>query len=108
MKRKGFTPASSEQREKVRRRGYCRGCGGMDIPLDASHNVPRGLGGCDSEDCITPLCRRCHTAYEQGKLDVLPFLTLEEQAHAVWHLGIIGALERLTGERWGPKNKGET
>jgi hypothetical protein len=36
--------------------------------------VPRSLGGCDHPDCIVPLDRRCHRAYDRGELDLLPHL----------------------------------
>ena len=47
-----------------------------------------------------------HQAYDDHTLDLLPFLEAhglrDEVAHAVGHLGLIGALERLTGERCRP------
>lgn len=50
-----------------------------------------------------PLCgpaadsRSCHHRYDARTLDVLPYLTLAEQAAAVRHVGIVRALSRLTG-----------
>ena len=52
------------------------------------------------------LCRfRCHRAFDDGHLDLLPHLEprhRRELAHALAHLGLIELLERLTAERWGP------
>ena len=56
-------------------------------------------------DCVAALCRRCHRAYDTGRLDLLPHLEPRwraELAHALGHLGLIGLLERVTAERWRP------
>ena len=46
-----------------------------------------------------PLCRRpCHCAYDSGELDLLPYLEpawRAQLAHAVGHVGLIGALRRI-------------
>lgn len=111
----GFTPASKEQRAKVRREG-CRVSRAHEydedvvtlpvVPgiavVDFSHNVDRALGGCDDPDCGMPLRRDLHQLYGLRQFDVLPYATLEEQAHAAGHLGLIGALERMTGRTWAP------
>jgi hypothetical protein len=72
-------------------------------PTDPAHITPRPHGGCDDELCVCPLPRRVHDLYDEGKFDLLPYLTLEEQAHAVSHLGILGALKRTTGEDYAPE-----
>lgn len=72
---------------------------------DPAHITPRTQGGCDSEHCICPLPRVLHDLYDEGKLDLLPWLTLEEQSHAVKHLGILGALKRTTGENYIPERR---
>ena len=73
-------------------------------PVDPAHIVPRTQGGCDHEDCVCPLPRRLHQAYDEGKLDILPYLTLAEQAHAASHIGLLGALKRTTGEAYVPES----
>ncbi len=78
----------------------CRSCG--ERPCDPAHVTPRSLGGCDAAECVIPLCRVCHWGLDENRMDVLPLLTREEQGHAAAHLGLIGALERSTGERWAP------
>jgi hypothetical protein len=51
---------------------------------------------------VVALCRAHHRAYDRGDVDLLPHLEpgyRREVAHAVMHLGLIGALRRLTGRR---------
>lgn len=70
--------------------------------LTPAHLAPRGLGGCDHPDCVVPMCWAHHRAYDTGRLDLLPHLEPRwraEIAHAVGHLGLIGAYRRLTGGR---------
>jgi hypothetical protein len=60
--------------------------------------APRSLGGCDHPDCVVPLCWIHHRAYDTGRLELLPYLEPRwrtEVAHAVMHLGLIGACRRL-------------
>jgi len=75
---------------------------GTRARIDPAHLVPRGLGGCEHALCVVALCRRHHRAYDRGCLDLVPFLEPRhraEVAHAVGHLGLIGALRRLSGRR---------
>lgn len=56
---------------------------------------------------VVPLCSivvgkksdGCHWRFDQGRLDLLPYLTIGEQAHAVGLIGIVGAFQRTTGHR---------
>jgi hypothetical protein len=53
-------------------------------------------------DCVVPLCWLHHRAYDTGRLELLPYLEPRgrtEIAHAVLHLGLIGAYGRLTYRR---------
>lgn len=91
--------ASAAQREKVAL-GACVVC--RRRPVDPAHLVPRSLGGCDHRNCVVALCRRCHRAYDSGRLDLLVHLEPAwrvEVAHAVAHVGLLGAWRRLTGQR---------
>lgn len=83
---------------KVEQEGRCRVCRSL-TELDPAHIVPRSLGGGQSDLAVVPLCRTCHTAFDSHRLDLLPFLTYEEQAEAVRVLGIERARRRLGGER---------
>jgi hypothetical protein len=68
--------------------------------ITPAHLAARTLGGCDDLDCVVPLCWMHHRAYDTGRLDLLPHLEPRwraEVAHAVLHLGLIGALRRLGG-----------
>lgn len=103
-KRRAVSPASREQRAKVKDGIWCRHCGGGGYRrLTPAHVVDRSIGGCDDPLCVVPLCLTCHALYDGGKLDLLPVLRLDEQAHAVSHLGILRALKRITNEEWGPR-----
>ena len=70
--------------------------------IDPAHLIPRSLGGCGEALCVVPACRSCHRAYDEGRLDLLPYLEpawRAQLAHAVGHVGLIAALRRITGER---------
>lgn len=99
--------ASKAQKEKVLREGLR--IAPVDYwpaeAVDPAHVCPRAIGGCDSEDCVIPLTRNQHRQYDEGKLSILEYLTLDEQAHAVSHLGILGALKRATGENYVPESE---
>ena len=98
MKRSGMT-ASPAQREKAQDEGYCRHC--YRTTVDPAHVTPKANGGCDDPLCVIPLCRQHHREYDHERtLDVLPLLTRAEQAHAVGHVGIAVAYQRLTNERF--------
>jgi hypothetical protein len=92
--------ASAAQRAKVRGR-VCLVCGAR-AAVDPAHLVPRSLGGCEDADCVVALCRSHHRAYDRGDLDLVPYLEpghRAEVAHTVGHLGLVGALRRLSGSR---------
>lgn len=70
--------------------------------IDPAHVTPRSLGGCDAPECVIPLSRCLHDRLDSTGLWILDALTVEEQAHAVGHLGLIGALKRASGADWRP------
>lgn len=84
-------------RAKVDDERCCRVCQSRDH-VEAAHTIGRKYDGpiVDSRD-IVPLCRTHHTAYDKHELDLLPYLTHEEQTAAVSHVGIVSAMRRLTG-----------
>jgi 5-methylcytosine-specific restriction endonuclease McrA len=97
-----MSSASDAQRHKIAGRP-CLVCGRR--PVDPAHLVPRSLGGCDEADCVVPLCRRCHGAYDGGELNLLPHLEPRyrvELAHALGHVSLLALLRRVTGVRWVP------
>jgi hypothetical protein len=99
---KGLT-ASPAQRRKVQ--GQCCVVCGVDssiAPIDPMHVASRAQGGCDDPLCCVPGCRVCHSRYDTGDLDLLPFLEPRyraELAHALQHLGLVGLYRRVTNER---------
>jgi hypothetical protein len=110
LKRTPLGHASPAQKAKVAAQGcripdpegYVASADGS-LPVDPAHITPRTAGGCDHPDCVVGLYRGFHRLYDEGNLDLLPYLTLEEQAHAVSHLGILGALKRTTGDNYVPE-----
>ena len=92
--------ATDAQRAAVAGRN-CIVCG-ADRRIDPAHVIPKSMGGCGHACCVTALCRPCHRAYDRGELDLLPHLEPGwrfQIAHAVGHLGLIGALRRISGQR---------
>jgi hypothetical protein len=88
--------ATDAQRAAVAGRP-CIACG-SEHRVDAAHVIPRSLGCGDALD-VVPLCRACHRAYDAGLLDLLPYLEpayRAQLAHAVRHVGLIGALRRIS------------
>jgi hypothetical protein len=105
-----FTSSSrdwTQARAKVDAEARCRFCGTSQsiARLEAAHIIPRSLAPNGGEDPlnIVPLCAtssRCHQAYDQGRIDLLPVLTLEEQECAVRLAGgLAAALRVTTGKR---------
>lgn len=95
--------ASDEQRAAVAGRS-CVVCG-SEHRIDPAHLVPRSMGGCDAGPCCIPLCRPHHRAYDAGELDLLRYLEpgwRPQLAHAVGHVGLIGALRRISGNHRDP------
>jgi hypothetical protein len=81
----------------------------LQTPTDRAHLVDRSLAPDPDEDPLRTvfLCRRHHDEYDAHALDLLPHLVVRhrpEIARAVLvHPGaILGALERMTGCKWGP------
>lgn len=85
--------------DKVAREGRCRVCG-EEHGLEAAHIISRrhDPSAIVNPSAIVPLCRRCHAKYDHGRdgLELLPYLTLAEQAYAVGLVGIERALRRTT------------
>lgn len=102
LKRSTAPETSPAQREKVSG-GPCAGCG-REGHIDPAHVWPRSQGGCMHPDCVIPLCRICHRAFDQGELDLLSrFADSEawavEQAHPILKhgVGLVELVRRLSG-----------
>lgn len=92
---------------KVQQEGYCRVCGSRDV-LDPAHVINR-------KECIRPdpytvdpdeivtLCRKCHTDYDNGALDIRPHLNDAEFRCAIAMVGLGNPKHnnpRLDDEAW--------
>jgi hypothetical protein len=98
LQRTASMAATERQRAAIAGRA-CIVCG-ADRRIDPAHLIPRSLGGCGDPLCIVPACRRCHRSYDRGELDLLPYLEpgwRAQLAHAVGHVGLVGALRRISG-----------
>jgi hypothetical protein len=98
LQRTASMAASERQRAAVAQQA-CIVCG-ADTRIDPAHLIQRSLGGCEDRLCVVPLCRHHHRAYDRGELDLLPYLEpgwRAQLAHAVGHVGLIGALRRISG-----------
>ena len=84
-------------RAKCDHEEVCRVCGQYGVEaahtIGRSHDPPNGK--VRPED-ICPLCPEHHRQYDARQLDILAYLSYEEQAAAVEHVGILRALRRLT------------
>jgi hypothetical protein len=100
LQRTASMAATDAQRAAVAGR-VCIVCG-TDRRIDPAHLISRAMGGCGAPTCCVPLCRPHHRAYDRGELDLLPYLEpawRTQLAHAVGHVGLIGALRRISGQR---------
>ena len=87
-------------RAKCEIEGRCRVCGGT--PVETAHLAPREFDDVLAHDIVqvnpngvVPLDRSCHTAFDAHELDLLPYLSLQEQSDCVSRLGIERAYRRL-------------
>jgi len=97
LQRTASLAATDAQRAAVAGRP-CIACG-SEHRIDPAHLIPRSLGGCGDALCVVALCRTCHRAYDGGRLDLLPHLEpawRAQVAHAVGHVGLMGALRRIS------------
>jgi hypothetical protein len=96
----------SPARQKVEHEGKCRVCPLSARYCDAAHTIDRSLSrsGFDDADLIVPLCSDIkggaghHQMYDAHTLDLLPYLTNEEQAAMVREVGMARAWRRVTGQ----------
>jgi hypothetical protein len=100
------TPVSSAtpaQRERVKDRA-CIVCG--THPVDPAHVIDRSLTPSAGDDvrAVVPLCRfPCHHDYDEGDLDISPYLEPEWRDSLAWAVEAVGlfrALKRITKATW--------
>jgi hypothetical protein len=96
---KSRAPFAASEAQRAKMRGAaCIVCQ-QTKGITPAHLAARSLGGCDHPDCVVPLCWMHHRAFDLGRLELLPYLEPRwraEVAHAVLHLGLIGAHRRLS------------
>lgn len=94
----------SSARQKIEREGRCRVCGSSEF-LQAAHTISRarqdvehGAKRVVQAGAVVPLCAVCHRKYDARLLDLLPYLTIDEQHNAIDGAGGLElARKRLTG-----------
>ena len=99
---KGRAPFAASEAQRAKIRGAACVVCLQTKGITPAHLAARSLGGCDHPDCVVPLCWMHHRAYDTGRLELLPHLEprwRREVAHAVLHLGLIGAYYRLGRRR---------
>jgi hypothetical protein len=91
-------------RRKAEEQG-CRLCASR-FAVEAAHILPRSrimAGPAEDPRNIIGLCglRGCdaHRCFDAGTLDILPYLSLDEQSYIVGLVGIAEAYRRVTGSR---------
>lgn len=90
-----------EARAKVDREAECRVCG-TPYDLQAAHVIGRShdpSNGKVRPVDVVPLCGPCHQRYDSRALSLLPYLTHDEQAAAVGHVGMVSAYRRTAATR---------
>lgn len=100
-RRKPISEASPRQREAIAGKA-CVVC--RESPTDPAHLLPRGLcaDGDGDPRAVVPLCRIHHRAFDEGGLDLLPYLEPHyrtELAFAVERFGLMATVRRVTNER---------
>lgn len=122
--RRDWTDATA----KVEAEGCCRVCGDT-WNLEAAHIIGRvhdqpklvaragGIHRSDTlyvhQNSVVPLCGPkpsgwpgCHQKYDSHSLDLLPYLTTEEQVRAVADCGsVLTMLKRTTGDSYEPRQE---
>lgn len=104
LRRSNGFAASTAQRVKVRDLG-CVVCG--EERPDPHHLIDRSLTseGQDDPLAVVPLCRNCHRRHHDEGTSILEYLEPRyrlEVAFAVERVGLLMALQKITGERWEP------
>ncbi len=86
----------------AKREGGCRVCG--KHPAELAHVINRarderrGDVATVHPDSVAPLCKDHHRRYDARRLDLLPYLTVEEQVRAVADAGGLElARKRIVG-----------
>ncbi len=93
----------SYAREKIEKEGVCRVCKSNHW-IQSAHTIGQKYQDVKLDDgdvmvmpdSVIPLCQQHHELYDKRLLDILPYMTNEEQSNAVAAVGIERARKRLT------------
>lgn len=97
----------ADAREKIDG-AVCRLCGNWNP--DACHVIGRARDerkrgssvAYVNPASVIPMCRSCHQSYDAGRVDILPYLSLDEQVQAVKDAGGLAlAMRRICGRSEG-------
>jgi hypothetical protein len=116
LKSKPLRVQWDEAIDKKAEEGRCRAClalpgwlmDGTLIVLECAHTVGReydpvevgprgGKTRVVPREATIPLCRDCHRAYDENRLDIIPYLFKPEEDYAQSVLGLVGAYKKLSG-----------
>lgn len=101
-RRGAISPATPAQRARVKDRA-CIVCAAH--PCQPAHLIDRSLApeAGDRVVIVVPLCPPCHYEYDEGSLDLSPYLEphwRDSVAAAVEAVGLLRALKRITKATW--------
>lgn len=101
-RRRAISPATPQQRSKVAG-SRCMVCHASEV--HPAHLIDRSLAPSAGDDprAVVPLCPVHHREYDDGPLDLSPYLEpryREQAAWAVEAVGLFSALRRITKARW--------
>jgi hypothetical protein len=91
----------------------CIVCGEYTGCCHPAHVIDRAIvsrEAADDERAVVPLCFPDHRAYDDGRLDLLPYLEPGWRDSLEWAVGAVGllrALCRVTNHRWVPEPEHE-
>jgi hypothetical protein len=97
-----------EQRERVRGVA-CIVCGEYSGSCHPAHVIDRATVSQEAADdvrAVVALCFPDHRAYDEGRLDLLPYLEPHWRDSLEWAVravGLLRALRRITNQRWVPE-----
>jgi hypothetical protein len=108
---KGFSTSPEQKKAKSGRACIVCGRDEAEATIDAAHVTPRRLAPhCDCPKGIVPLCRTCHSRYDDlnEPFDLLPALMAnglyEETVHGFLEHGVSlrELMDTITGTKWAP------
>lgn len=105
---KRISPATGEQKAKVAGLACIAELAGPCLgDTDPAHLIDRSLAPAAGDDirAVVPLCRRHHNEYDDGDLDLAPYLEPRWRVEAAWAVeavGLVQAVRRISGKRFVP------